>query len=77
MNIYYYIKIWAVALIIVTFVYFLFLYFIKNHNTESFEINELSRLQLKTLTPAHPPPLFNFTDSPNVLRKFTPVNKLI
>jgi Na+-driven multidrug efflux pump len=75
-NINNYIKIWLCAFTAITIIYLLLLFLIKNNNTESSEITEIGRTYLKSVTPAYPPPMFNFTDSTNVLKKVIPVDKI-
>jgi Na+-driven multidrug efflux pump len=75
-NINKYIKIWLCAFAAVTIIYLLLLFLIKNNNTESSEMNEIGKTYLKSVTPAYPPPMFNFTDSSNVLKKVIPIEKI-
>ena len=72
----YYIKLWGICVFVVTAIYLLCLCLIKKNNMGTFENNEVNRTLLKSMTPAYPPPLFNFNDSPNVLKKVIPVNKI-
>jgi hypothetical protein len=71
-----YIKIWLICFLIITVVYFLCLFIMKDHNLSTYELNNINRTYLKSVTPAYPPPLFNFGDSPQVLQKVFPVDGL-
>ena len=64
----YLIKLWCASVFIITCIYFLILNILKSNSINSSHLNEMNRLYLKSITPAYPPPLFNFGDSPNVLK---------
>lgn len=75
-NIEKYIKIWASAIITITIIYLLLLFLINVNNVQSFEMNNINKTYLKSITPAYPPPMFNFNDSTNVLKTIIPINKI-
>lgn len=72
----YYMKLWGICVFIITLIYIFILCVINKHNIKTFNDNEINRTILKSITPAYPPPLFNYTDSPNVLKKIIPINKI-
>jgi len=66
---------WIVAFVVITIVYSLCLCYIRHQNSDSVTINDYGKTYLKSITPVAPP-MFNFTDSNNVLKKIVPVDKL-
>jgi len=73
----YYIKIFTATIVVITVFYFIMLWVIEVRNRENIGYNEFTRSYLKGVTPAYPPPLINFTDSPYVLRKIIPVDQVV
>ncbi|ATZ80448.1 hypothetical protein BMW23_0394 [Bodo saltans virus] len=71
-----YFLIWGYAIIAITVVYIFLLCFIKNNNTDSYEVTQMGKQYLKSITPAYPPPMFNYMDSADVLRKIIPVDRI-
>jgi hypothetical protein len=72
----YYIKLWGGCFFIITVIYLLCLYLINTINKETFYSNGINNTLLKTITPAYPPPLINFSDSNNILKKVLPISKI-
>ena len=73
---YSYIKLWVLGIILLTIVYFIYYYCIYDSYTLSFyDGNKLN--YLRSMTPAHPPPLVNFMDPPSVFNtKYVNIKEL-
>jgi hypothetical protein len=71
-----YFLMWGYAIIAITVIYLLLLFCVNDSNTDSYEITNTGKQYLKSITPAYPPPMFNYMDSSNVLRKVIPMDRL-
>ncbi len=60
-----YIKYWVLGIFIISLMYLIYIYYEYGFFIPSFCDDE-KKEYLRSLTPAHPPPLVNFMDPPNI-----------